>query len=161
MIRAKLGELITLNTHPFPSKWKSSLEGKKKIILIGADPDFIPPIMVVCEVLNNNDNPKKITTNQVRGVFYSHKSHKYERYWFKAGEVKKILNKKVYHKTIVRLSSRSLSALKNIYINKSVILRNVDVELNKEKISQEQRNFDSINLRRYPHLDFVPPVMTV
>lgn len=164
MTNVTLGELCAINSHPFSTSWNSFDSGNQKKVLIGADASFIPPVMVVCEILNNTGEHDPDTgvkqVSQVRGIFYSHHSHKFEKHWFKVDEVKSVENGKLSNNAI-KIKSESIQDLKRKYLNQLVILSNVDVELNKEKISQERKNFESVNLKRSPCLEFVPPIMTV
>lgn len=155
MPEISLGEFFTLKNHAFLPNSTN--------ILIGGDAMFTPPIMLACEILNSNgdhstdDGTKE--ANQVKGIFYSHKTHKYESYWFKIDEIKILPTN---NPTGAEISTKgSLQDLKSKYKNKQVILKSVDFELGKNKISQERRSAESLLLKRNPYLDFVPPVMTV
>lgn len=150
-----LGDFFTLKNHPFLPNSTN--------ILIGGDAIFTPPIMIVFEILNStgdhntDDGTKEV--NQVKGIFYSHKSHKYESYWFKIDEIKILSNNNL---TEDRISTKgTLQELKSKFKNRQVILKSIDLELEKNKISQERRSAESLLLKRNPYLDFVPPVMTV
>lgn len=152
----KLGDLFTLKNHPFQT---AATE-----ILIGGDASFTPPIMVICEILNssgdhNIDDGIK-DPNQIRGLFYSHKTHKYEKHWFKVDEIKILANVNPEGKKI-NTEAVTLEVLKSTVRNSEVILNSVSLEISKNKISQESRGFQNVTLKRNPYLDFVPPVMTV
>jgi hypothetical protein len=157
MLNIGLGNLFTLKNHPFQENYNE--------VLIGADATFTPPIMVVCEILNSggnyngDDGTKEI--NQVRGLFFSHKTHKYEKHWFKIDEVKVLCATTSPLENEIATENTSLEDLKSKFRNKQVILKSVDLELGKNKISQERRNFENLLLKRNPYLDFIPPVMTV
>ncbi len=150
-----LGDFFTLKNHPFSPNSTN--------ILIGGDAMFTPPIMVAFEILNStgdhntDDGTKEVT--QVKGIFYSHKTHKYESYWLKIDEIKILPNN---NPTGVEVSTKgNLQELKSKFKSKQVILKSVEFELGKNKISQERRSAESLLLKRNPYLDFVPPVMTV
>ena len=151
-----LGDFFTLKSHPFP---QNSIN-----ILIGGDAMFTPPVMVAFEILNssgdhNTDDGTK-EANQVKGIFYSHKTHKCESHWFKMDEIKILQDNKPTGEKILT-KGKTLQGLKSEFRNKQVILKSVDFELEKNKISQERRNAEALTLKRNPYLDFVPPVMTV
>lgn len=151
-----LGDFFTLKSHPFAANSTD--------ILIGGDAMFTPPIMVAFEIYNSNSTPSTDSgpkdANQVKGIFYSHKTHKYEDYWFKIDEIKVLPSNKPTGVEILT-EAMTLEELNSKFRNKQVILKSVDFELGKNKISQERRSAESLLLKRNPCLDFVPPVMTV
>lgn len=155
MPELKIGELFTLKSHPNFAYSEA---------IIGGDADFTPPILVVCEYLNNDkeyqteDGMRK--ANQVRGIFYSSKTHKYEKYWFKRDEIVSLPLTDIEGSPLVG-KGQSKHQLKLILRNKLVILSSVEYELSKIRIREESKNFESKNYKQNPFLNFVPPVMTV
>ena len=174
MIKIKIGDLLSLKNHPY--------EIGSTDIKISALAQMTPPILVVSEVLNS---PKEFDTengeeksNQVKCIFYSHKSHKFENYWFNTKHLKHLtdndlnldveLNKEIKTSNeedvknigIDYLKSTPLEELKNKFLNNQVILKSCDYELGKIKttfIKTDNKSSQKVN----SHLDFLPPVLTV
>lgn len=159
MQNLKLGDLLTLQNHPF---FTTDNE-----IIIGADDALIPPIMVAVEILNDHRSKdefdektgQKITNSiQVKCLFYSHKSYKFESNWFQTDQLKQISIHTIEDKT------PKIEALKDIdnYINKNVILKTWSVEIKKKKsfLSYTSGSIDK-SVKISALLNFLPPVMTV
>lgn len=157
MPNINLGDFVTLKNHAYQANLTK--------ILIGADATFTPPIMVVCETLSL-DNVESTDvgnehTSQVKAIFYSHRTHKYEMYWFKVEEVKLITSNINPVGNDITIQESTLDELKSLFFSKLVILKSIELELGKNKLSQELRSFDNLIFKKNSHLDFVPPVMTV
>lgn len=151
----KLGDLCTVNTHPFQ---ESSTN-----ILLAANANDTPPVMVVCELYkssgqhNAEDGIKE--PDQICGIYFSHKSQRFEKHRFKKEEIKRL--KEGAGGETFKTEKLSLNEIRNNFRNRLAILRNVEVELGKEKVVEERRGFENPIFRRSEQLDFVPPVMTI
>ena len=179
MVNIKIGDILTLKNHPYTS-------GNTQV-KISALAQMTPPLLVVTEILNNSKPFDALTgeknIKQIKCIFYSHKNHKFESYWFNTDQLKTILdqnenpsvsstNKDTLHeiKTVDEndlrglgikiLKSSSLFDLKKEYINSQVILKSCDYELGKQK-STFEKNENKSSQKINAHLDFVPPVLTV
>lgn len=174
MTKIKLGELYSLKNHPF--------EIDVTDVKISALAQMTPPVLVVSEILNSqkeyDTESGKEKFKQVKFIFYSHKTHKFENFWIDINHVKKIeksnveivLEKNEEIKTfkengvksdIVNYpKSTSLDELKDKFLNNQVILKSCDYELGKIKttfVKTDNKSSQKLN----SHLDFLPPVLTV
>lgn len=156
-MKYEIGDVLCLNNHPYTNSESN--------ILLQADASMIPPLMVVIEVLNDYtiwpDKPQhdentgviKRNQTQVKCVFYSHKTHKFESNWFNNYQLRKISSDK---KSILKTDLKEI-------VGKNTILKTWDTELGKKKVSLKQ-NSNSNNVENgiiTAHLSFLPPVMTV
>ncbi|MGO4906312.1 hypothetical protein [Flavobacterium sp. W20_MBD1_R3] len=178
MSSIKIGAIFSLKNHPY------SIGNTD--VKISAFAQMTPPLLVVTEILNN---PKEFDTEtgekkpkQIKCIFYSHKTHKFENYWFNPEQLtpitKKIItslpstddNNLVEIKTgdeddlksigIENLKKTSIIDLKKEFLNRQVILKSCDFELGKQK-STFEKNGNKSSQKINAHLDFVPPVLTV
>jgi hypothetical protein len=155
MREIKLGDLCTVKSHPFRESFTN--------ILIAADANDTPPVMVICELYKSSGqhNPEDGTKDpdQICGIYFSHKSQRFEKHRFKKEEIK--LLKEGSGGEPFETEKLSLNEIRNNFRNRLAILRNVEVELEKEKVAEERRGFENHIFKRTAHLDFVPPVMTI
>jgi hypothetical protein len=180
MSKTKIGDLFSLKNHPY--------EMGVIDVKISAIANMTPPILVVSEILNSvikyDGETGEEKAKQVRCIFYSHKSHKFENYWFNINQIKPIIKfnlndvneeiksdeEKKEIKTskkediqsigIEYLRSTSLESLKKVFLNNQVILKSCDYELGKLKttfVKFDSKSSSKIN----SHLDFLSPVLTV
>jgi hypothetical protein len=185
MTKIRIGDLVSLKNHPF------GLDSDN--VKISAFAAMTPPILVVSEIMNStvefdggtgDEKPK-----QVKCIFYSHKSHKFENYWFNVKQLKIISEfnfgdnedkekNDVVSKTskkgefdatsdsnlsdigIEYPKSKILGELKKDFLNKQVILKSCDHELGKIKTTFSQVD-NKLSQKVNSHLDFLPPVLTV
>jgi hypothetical protein len=174
MSKPKLGDLYSLKNHPY--------EKNITDIKIASLAQMIPPILVIAEILNTPKNHDTETGNekprQVRCVFYSHKSHKFEYVWIDVNQIKPIFEDvnnesssssndeiltNVEDTMILGIKyekNKSIRELKNDFLNKQVILKSCDLELGKMKTTFSKTDNKSSN-KQNSHLDFLPPVLTV
>lgn len=169
----KLGDILSLKSHPY--------ENGNTDIKISALAQMTPPLLVVTEILNTSKEFDTETgekkTMQIKCIFYSHKTHKFENYWFNPKQLKPIdfnslsedeISKEINTVDEVDLKNigiknprnSSIVDLKRKYLNHQVILKTCDYELGKQKTTfekNENKSFQKINA----HLDFLPPVLTV
>lgn len=153
----KLGDLFTIKSHPFKKDYFD--------ILIGADATFTSPILVAIEVRNFNNQHNTDTglkeSRQVKGIFYSHKNHKYEQHWFKTEEIQLLESLDNKERYLVKDKDKHIKLLKEELQFKQVILKSVDVELNKKKANRESKNLEYPTIKQTAYLDFVPPQMHI
>lgn len=148
------GTIVTLNTHPFFSQ---------NAILIGGEPNLIPPFMIVSEsLIDNKVLYDENTGNQISGkdstqykcLWYSHRSNQIEETWL-SNRVLKVVS------TVSEIDESQLSQLK--IPGTLVTLKTMELESGKQKISLNQRgsiNNDSSKTVT-ALLSFVPPIMQV
>lgn len=168
MSKIKLGDLYSLKNHPY--------ELNLSDVKIAAFANMTPPIFVVTEILNS---PKEFDTEtgkekfkQIKCIFYSHKSHKFENLWLDIKHIKPI--KKQDNKDVILdkndevkttsetevIKTISIEDIKDIFLNNQVVLKTCDYELGKLKTTFVKTDNKS-SQRLNSHLDFLPPVLTV
>lgn len=153
-----LGELVTLKHHPY---FDSIVD-----IYISADSTMIPPIMVITEILESiidEDNKSELQKQevQIKCMFYSHKTHKYEENWFLPDQVK-IISDSHSHLFKFNEITNEADVVADGIIHKNVILKTWKIELVKKKISLNDTSSNGrINKTITANLNFLPPVMTV
>lgn len=173
MTKIRLGDLYSLNNHPY--------ELDLYDVKIAALANMTPPILVVSEILNSpkeyDSESGKEKSKQVKCIFYSQKSHKFENLWFDINLIKPIKketydedNDVVFEKNqeiktstkdeIENLKFNSIEKVRNIFLNSQVILNSCELELGKNKTTFSKTDNKSSN-KVNSHLDFLPPVMTV
>jgi len=186
MTKIKIGDLVSLKNHPF------GLDSDN--VKISAFAAMTPPILVVSEIMNSTTEFDAETgeekPKQVKCIFYSHKSHKFESYWFnikqlkiisefnfgnnneeeekndlvsktnKKGEFNATLDSNLSDIGIEYPKSKILNKLKGDFLNKQVILKSCDHELGKIKTTFSKVDNKS-SQKVNSHLDFLPPVLTV
>lgn len=168
----KLGDLYSLKNHPFGSGFTD--------VKISALALMTPPILVVSEILNSPKEYDSVTGNekskQIRCIFFSHKTQRFENNWFDLNILKEItdVNQEEYEeslrdegdtqtKNLSKLTYSKTFSLEDIrekFLNNQVILKSCDLELGKLKTTfsqTDQRSVDKITA----HLDFLSPVLTV
>lgn len=160
-----LGEIVTLKSHPF---YSINTE-----ILISADATMIPPVMVIIEILNDykkiGDFDEKTgiqqsNGSQVKCLFYSHKTHRYESNWLLVDQIKKINNEELIGNE--DLTKNAICLIKesdiNTFINKKVILKSWKIELGKKRSNFSDDTYSNKKINKVTgHLSFLPPVMIV
>jgi hypothetical protein len=174
----KIGAILSLKNHPYNIG--------NTDVKISALAQMTPPLLVVTEILNNSGEfdtetgAKKL--KQIKCVFYSHKTHKFENYWFNAEQLTPITGNNISSKIstdngdsveiktgdeddfksigIENPKKLSIIDLKKEYLNRQVILKSCDFELGKQK-STFEKNGNNSTQKINAHLDFVPPVLTV
>ncbi|MFV0180318.1 hypothetical protein OBK28_12205 [Empedobacter falsenii] len=141
----KEGDLVTLKTHPFTEKSTD--------IFIQAKAEYTPPILNIFEVLIPNEYNEETGEKdiQYQCIYYNTKTGLFEKKWFKHNELKLIKKEE-------REIEFSESNLKE-WIDKQVILKSVDLELNKRK-SHLDIDKNSAQKKSH-HLDFLPPPLQV
>lgn len=154
----ELGELVTLNNHPF---FYNNTE-----ILISADETLIPPVMVIIEILLDyrtkfeyEEKTGLIDSNQsqLKCIFYSHKTGKYETNWFIVSQLKRI-------SIDIEEAKIEISDIRNInkILNKNVILKTWSIEIIKKKSSLNYNSNSNEKSNKISSLlSFLPPIMTV
>ncbi|URC12471.1 hypothetical protein [Flavobacterium sp. B183] len=176
----KIGNLVSIKNHPYGLGSEN--------VKISAIASMTPPIMVVSEMMNSvkefDSETGEEKPKQVKCIFYSHKSHKFESYWFNVNHLKLIeelilddlreerndINKRGEFNTSseVNLSSVGiqypkstiLNELKRSFLNRQVVLKSCDHELGKVKTTFSKVDNKS-SQKNNSHLDFLPPVLTV
>lgn len=139
----KEGNLVTLKTHPFTEKSTD--------IYIQAKAEYTPPILNIFEVLIPNEYNEETGEKdiQYQCIYYNTKTGIFEKKWFKHNELKLIKEKEIEF---------SESNLKE-WIGKQVILKSVDLELNKRR---SHLDIDKNSAQKMSHhLDFLPPLLQV
>ncbi|GAA4153125.1 hypothetical protein GCM10022217_08440 [Chryseobacterium ginsenosidimutans] len=169
MKKIKLGDLYSLKNHPFELGFTD--------VKISALAVMTPPILVVSEILNSpkeyDSETGKEKHKQIRCIFYSHKTHRFENIWFDTNILKEIFQEEEENevepngeiKTTKKIKieypkSLSLETIKEKFLHTQVILKSCDYELGKLKttfIKTDHKSSQKINA----HLDFLPPVLTV
>lgn len=183
MTKVKIGDLYSLKNHPY--------EIGASDVKISAFANMTPPILVVSEIMNSSKEYDGETgeekSKQVKCIFYSHKSHRFESFWFNIKQIKPIfqvikenLNEEVVNTDFVNIKdevatshednlkevgigyqkSVSITELKNIFLNEQVILKSCDQELGKIKTTLSKID-NKLSQKANSHLDFLPPVLTV
>ena len=147
-----LGEIVTLRHHPY---FDSIVD-----IYISADSTMTPPLMVITEILASFLDGKNESEEQIKCIFYSHKTHKYEENWFFPQQVKKISDSQSDLFKVDEIINEG--AVVESMIHKNVILKTWKTELVKKKISLNDSNSNvRTNKTITANLNFLPPVMTV
>lgn len=166
MSEFKQGELIVFKTHPYVNKLTN--------IKITAYSDYSSPVLVVKEIKEKSfDKETGIDAGQqLHCIYYNSREGKFSDKWINSNLVNKVffsiidqkflfeinfkeeLEKKSYELT----SKNYENLIKKFYINKKVVLKSVDIELNKVKVNRTKENGD---LMETNHLEFLPPIMTI
>ncbi len=184
MMKIRLGDLYSLKNHPY--------EGDVYNVLVAAFAAMTPPILVISEILNppkeHDIETGAAKPKQVKGIYYCHKSHKFESIWINAEELK-LIDENIVASPAADNSgeatdgnvdekqdedeiktngtvfqkypkSVSLEEIKKSFLHKLVILKSCELELGKLKSTfSETENKPSV--KETAHLDFLPPVLTV
>lgn len=166
----KLGDLCSLHNHPYQLGFTD--------VKISALALMTPPILVVSEILISSEkyNPETGEKNpkQIKCIYYSHKTHKFESLWFNTNHLKKITkqekedfdlesNEELTTTSNIQIEypkSKSLDTIREQFLHKQVILKSCDYELGKLKTTFIQTDNKS-SQKLIAHLDFLPPVLTV
>ncbi len=175
----KIGDIFSLKNHPYTTE--------NTQIKISALAQMTPPLLVVTEILNSSNEYDTETgekkSKQVKCIFYSHKTHKFETHWFNPDQLKAIKKKYEINGDSINLHEKSgevntkdeidlnnlgieapknesLFKLKKHYLKRQVILKSCDYELGKQKSTFEEKENKS-SQKISAHLDFLPPVLTV
>ncbi len=146
-----IGDIVALNSHPYHSTQTD--------ILIGGEPQLIPPLMIVVEIVGDANHSydenigmqiqEKGKSCQCKCIWYSTKSHQFEEAWLSSKVLKSI-----------KIQETKDSIVKSIEYGSLVTLKSAQLELSKQKSSfsiESQREKPTIN----PFLSFVSPVMQV
>ncbi|MBP2281691.1 hypothetical protein H4V97_000009 [Flavobacterium sp. CG_23.5] len=178
MASIKIGAIFSLKNHPYTIG--------NTDVKISALAQMTPPLLVVTEILNNVKEFDTETgdrkNKQIKCIFYSHKTHKFENYWFNPEQLTPITEKNINstlstdHDNLAEIETRdedvltsigieykkttSLVDLKKEFLNRQVILKSCDFELGKQKSTFEKNGYKT-SQKINAHLDFVPPVLTV
>lgn len=166
MSEFKQGELIVFKTHPYINKLTN--------IRITAYSDYSSPILVVKEIKEKSfDKETGIDIGQqLNCIYYNSKEGKFIDKWINSNLVNRIFFSVIDQKFLFEInfkqqleeinkefSSKNYENLiKQFYINKKVVLKSVDVELNKVKVNRTKENGE---LMETNHLEFLPPIMTI
>lgn len=167
----RLGDIYSLKNHPYTAELNN--------IKIAGLATMTPPILVVSEILNT---PKQhdtetglVKSGQVKCIFYSHKTHKFENLWFNMTDIKLIeenktvenrddkINEEIVTKNVILnkfAKATIIEEVKKLFLNKQVLLKSCDLELGKLKSTFSQSEYKPSD-KITAHLDFLPPVMTV
>lgn len=172
MNTVKLGHLYSLKNHPYDADIID--------VQIAGYAAMSPPILVISEILNSpteyDSDSGEVKPKQVRAIYYSHKSHKFENYWFDIKQLKSLIanqcvetdlhnngeiNTLVDKASILEYNKEtSILEIKKKFVGNQVILKSCDYELGKKKISESINNSKKSKTIN-SHLDFLPPVLTV
>lgn len=149
-----IGSIVSNLAHPYTSNNAN--------ILITTYAHFTPPLMVVVEknygVSYNVANGEKEDKSSYKCLYYSTTSGSFELNWFKGRELK-VIEAKV-DDIVIPNDNGTLEPVKRELIGKMVILKNVDLELNKIKIwSDNSVEFSKMKTNNL--LDFIPPLGSV
>lgn len=171
-----IGSLCSIKNHPFTVN--------NTDITISALAQMTPPVMVITEILNPDykfdTDSRDENKMQLRCIFYSHKTGKYESFWFNSNQLKLIFqentqlddrvmienvdfsenDKELLQSGIKHLKGSNIKLIKNLFLQKQVVLKSCDIELGKKKTTFEEENLKAKS-KINAHLDFLPPVMTV
>lgn len=149
----KIGDIVTLHSHPFFEKFTDAI--------ISGDGLSIPPLMVVSEVINSyKDEFDEKTANQIsfkgvgnfKCIYYSNKTQKYEEEWISGKQLKLIKS--------LKSEQRDVKALQN----RQALFSTIDLEESKRKstFSSEQSDTATRNTTKVNSLlSYVSPVMIV
>lgn len=166
MSEFKQGELIVFKTHPYINKLTN--------IKITAYSDYSSPVLVIKEIKQKSfDKETGIDIGQqLNCIYYNSKEGKFTDKWINSNLVNKIFFSIIDQKFLFEfnfksqledinkeLSSKNYENLiKQSYINRKVVLKSVDIELNKVKVNRTKDNGELIETS---HLEFLPPIMTI
>lgn len=160
------GSLVAYITHPY--------RGNLTKIKISGNPEYTSPLLVVKEVkeksfdsLSGRDNG-----HQINCIYYSSSEGKFVEKWISSNLVHDIeylafnnnflttINfKDEIQPKFTNISFKNYeNHIKDFYVNRKVILRSVDIELEKIKVNRTKENGDLVETN---HLEFLPPVMTI
>lgn len=153
----KMGDIVAVTTHPY--------SGNSENFVIAAYNKMTPPYMVVSEVKKGGKYDKKTGEryHSYKCVFYSAESCKYEEYWFKDFELKKVVNLPEphvpEHENLVK-NVKDLRSGRKTLIGKRAILKTVELELSKKQIFKDTDPTKN-KYREKQCLDFLPPLCTI
>lgn len=148
-----LGDTVAFRTHPYIENHYD--------IKISAYSHFTPPIMIIVEISNVKDNnvEHQKKKNSFKCLYYSTEKGSFEEGWFNETELHLIKNTTTEEKLVDYTDLTSLENLKSFWIGRKVVLKTVDLELNKIKIYRDS-NILTKEKQNY-FLDFLPPLATV
>lgn len=166
MLEFKKGELVVFKTHPFI--------GNQTNIKITAYSDYTPPILVVKEIKDKSFDKEtgKDIGQQLNCIYYNSKDGKFIEKWINSNLINKIILPISENKILIDLDLKKEleilkkepsvknyeNLIKELYFNKKVVLKNVNVELNKIKVNRTKDNGELLETN---HLEFLPPIMTI
>ncbi|MEN2399280.1 hypothetical protein GKZ90_0005800 [Flavobacterium sp. MC2016-06] len=166
MSEFKQGELIVFKTHPYINKLTN--------IKITAYSDYSSPVLVVKEIKEKSfDKESGVDIGQqLNCIYYNSKEGKFTEKWINSNLVNRIFFSIIDQKFLFEINfkqqledeNKELTSknyenlIKQFYINKKVVLKSVDIELNKVKVN---RTKDNGELMETNHLEFLPPIMTI
>ena len=161
-----IGELSVFKSHPYIDELIN--------IKITAYSDYTSPILVVKQVKDKSHDKTtgKDIAQELNCCYYSSRDGKFIDRWISSDLVKKISFPIAKHKILFNIDLKGdlenakkehtprnyENLIKKFYINKMVVLKSVDIELEKKKINRTKENGD---LAETNHLEFLPPVMTI
>lgn len=172
MNKIKIGSLVVSKAHPYLIS---------DSIKIGANINHTPPIMIAAEFLNSNkfdtestDIPPKKIPSQVFCYFYSSKNGTIEKHWFSSNQIS-LLNQEDNNLETTELGQLDLEnnqdilfpitiptkeQLKAQFLNKEVILKSANSEINKQTINISN-NLRENSYKLVNFVEFLPPIMSV
>jgi len=166
MSEFKIGELIVFKSHPYIDKHTE--------IKIAAYSDYTSPVLVIKQIKEKSQNKEKgkDIVQELNCLYYSSRDGKFIDRWISSNLVNKIFFTTSDHKLLFDIDfkrdldnlNKDYSAIdyenliKESYFNKMVILKSVDIELNKKKVNRTKDNGELVETN---HLEFLPPVMTI
>lgn len=165
MFEFKKGDLVVFKTHPFIDKHTN--------IKIAAYSDYTSPILVIKEikVKSSENETEKDSVKQLNCIYYNSKDGKFTERWYNSNLVNKIFFSVLNHKILFNidlkkeledlnkdLSVENYENLIKSYFNKKVVLKSVDIELDKIKVNRTKDNGELVETN---HLEFLPPLMAI
>lgn len=165
MSEFKPGDLVAFRSHPYNAEHTS--------IKITAYADYTAPIFVVKQIKEEHHDKLtgKLRTPSLWCIYYDSRNGRYQDKWLDSKLVKVIkpgekdtllseLNLITQKGNIdIDISARDYdNFIKQSVLDRLVVLRSVEIELDKKKINRTKENGDLVETN---HLEFLPPVMSV
>lgn len=145
MTKITIGDIVTLNSHPYFNNLTS--------ILISGDSIQTPPLMIVTEIFVEHKNNYDEQTGDFKGViqckcvWYSTNHHQFEEVWI-SERMLKIIEK---HKEVEE----------SLETGMLISLKTLNLELKKQKSYLKSVGYDNKQSNISALLTFVPPVMQI
>lgn len=151
----QLGNTVSTSAHPYTAPNGS------EAVKIGAYHHFTPPLMLVVAIHFSNYDPEtgkqKIS---YQCIYYATSSGTFETGWFQEQELRSgAIDSEDKGALYKNNKDKSLAQVKKELLNTQVILRSVDLELQKKQVFKGYKNPNHYNEK--PLLDFLPPLGTV
>jgi hypothetical protein len=165
MSEFKKGDLVVFKTHPFIAKHSN--------VKISAYIDYTSPILIVKEIKKKLSEKEEgqVILQQLNCCYYNSTDGKFVEKWFSSDLLNKIIYSVIDSKILfdidfkkeledlkIDISNENYESLIKSYLSKKVVLKSVDIELNKKKINRTKENGELVETN---HLEFLPPVMTI